>query len=293
MNPRRQGFIAVDISEGAFEDEKECNTAIETILRQVEREHIKQNIPICGFGVTSCNVPVKYTPWGRKPQPDIIPEPYHIHTVFSTDAFASSVKIFREYLKKDYGEGVVRHNKILKSPMFWIGELETPTDVRRWDNYCINQGLHIRKITKACDEEFVKKYCIDFILTAEKANRRIGATQPLCPNYSHLLPEQIYNNLHSRKAPRESKVLAGGVDKSHPIFDRNPNSSPHKNKLILPICMPKTDDISSSAPYQAPFLDEVFKSNIIKEINTTPSNTPSLYTIPNQTTDCNNYLNPF
>ena len=293
MNPRRQSFIAVDISEGAFEDENECNTAIETILRQVEREHIKKHIPLCGFGVTSCSPKgtVRYTHWGRVIKPNIIPEPYHIHTVFATDAYASSDKIFREYLQKAYGEGKIRNSKILERDMFWIKELKTDLDVIRWTYYCIGQGLHIRKINKACDEEFVKKYCIDFISTAEKANRRVGATQPLFPQYSHLLPEPFYDDLHTKKPRQKPTVLKGGVDKPSSIFDSNSNGRNNENTLILPHYKPKVDDFSDFCLYQDPTSNGVLNSNIIRDINSISYDTNSLYNPFTQSTD--NYYNPF
>lgn len=268
MNSRRDGAISFGISAGAFETEDECNIALETILRYVEREHIKRRIPICGYAVSSCskNGTIEWTPWGRKLKPNTSLSDYHIHTYFYTDAFSTSVKIIREYVMKKYGKGKIRHGKTLRKNMFWIKELKTLTDVKRWTYYCIGQGLRIRKITKACNEEFVKKYCMDFILTAEKANKRIGAIRPLFPQYHHLLPVQIYDNKYTQKPQWQSRILDGGVDNDVSIQVAN---RPHSASEKIPfnaLNKPKSVDLCTSGIYQDPFSEDVLNSNIIRDI---------------------------
>ena len=267
MNFRRQGFLSLTMSVGAYHDEKECKTAIETILRQIERKHKKRSIPIFGFAVLSCSAKgtVEYTPWGRRHKPNTTIEPYHIHAVFATDAFSSSVKIIREYLQKCYGKGKLRHNKVLEKNMFWIKKLKTPTDAICWTYYCIGQGLCIRKTTSACNEEFIKRYCSDLISTAEKANKKIGASKPLFPQFAHLLSELIYEDSPCRKTHKISHFCHRGVDN---LAANQYTESIRNATKYIPILYQNTQYKGASATYPSiidPFSDDILNSNVINK----------------------------
>ncbi len=217
MNERRPGYIALSISEGAFDSDRENEKSLDTIIRQIKRNCIANSVNIAGFGVTSHSArgTVRATPFGRKTDPEFEIEPPHQHHVFATDAYATTAKIIKDYLKKTFGKNKIYKGQLLERNLFWIDELEDVDDVRYWTAYCVEQALCIRKINHACSEDFINHYCIDMILAAEKSNVKVGSKQPIYPTYSHLIP-----NMYKTKNDvlLESKLLNycsqidGGVD---------------------------------------------------------------------------------